>query len=65
MLHKFPKADAIIFCVPHYQIRNISYKSFVNNKIFILDSNNCLSDTQKKDLKINNFNIKVIGDGTL
>ena len=65
LLHKFPKADAIIFCVPHYQIRNISYKSFVNNKIFILDSNNCLSDTQKKDLKMNNFNIKVIGDGTL
>tara|TARA_B110000027_G_scaffold24983_1_gene27281 strand:+ start:150 stop:1520 length:1371 start_codon:yes stop_codon:yes gene_type:complete len=61
---KFKKIDAIIFAVPHQQFKNISSKSFVNNKAFILDCNNCLSNKQRNEFKNKSFKVKIIGDGT-
>ena len=61
----FKKIDAIIFAVPHEQFKKISPKTFMDNKTYIFDCNNCLSNKQRNEFMIKDFKLKVIGDGSL
>ena len=64
-INVFKKIDAIIFAVPHEQFKKISPKTFMDNKTYIFDCNNCLSNKQRNEFMIKDFKLKVIGDGSL
>jgi UDP-N-acetyl-D-glucosamine dehydrogenase len=56
--------DAIIFAVPHKEFAEISMNKLIKTKSTLLfDANNVLTNKQKEEIKINNFNYLSIGRG--
>ena len=65
--NQLPKTDiydAIIFAVAHKDFKDIDFENWIRNKnTLILDSNNVLSEDQRINISINNYNFISIGRG--